>query len=350
MGAKKGGDKKEAAGDGPEPLDADELHKQFLSQYKKRCDEQGVPPLPMITKDIDAPPKIDWLMLNPKQGDPSAKEVIKPKHFDAILTAIKGLDRDTLWVRHFTCWSCGLGDRAAVEAAVLLADQYKVEKFDLFEEGVTAEGVAALCPPLTTNTVLKELQLSYNMIGDAGVEMLCTALAANVTLESLHLGFCGITATGASQLASALLTSEPPRLLNQLSLRGNSNIGIRGVHAILAGARRSSTLVTLDISETFKQNHEVVDEQNQTLDSPVGLRGHLRDAVAGHPTLAAIDLRGNHIDAEDATTLLALVTTCNKLTNIQVDRDIDVFDEIVAKSAENKAKSAKGGGKKKKKK
>ena len=136
------------------------------------------------------------------------------------------------------------------------------------------------------------------------------------------------------------------------------------MHSLLAGARRSSTLVTLDISETFKQNHEVGDEQNQTLDNPVGLRGHLRDAVAGHPTLAAIDLRGNHIDAEDATTLLALVTTCNKLTNIQVrrssdlakqvdivcaaqvDRDIDVFDEIVAKSAENKAKSAKGGGKK----
>jgi len=339
-----------AADGGPEKLDPEELHKQFQQQYKKRCDEQGVTPLPMITKDLDEPSKIDWLILNPKQGDPKAKDVIKPKQFDAILTAIKGLDRDTLWVRHFTCWSCGLGDRAATESAMLLQDRFKVEKYDLFDEGVTAEGVAALVPPLTTNTVLKELQLSYNIIGDAGVELLCTALTGNVTLESLQLGFCGITTAGATVLSQVLLPSaEPPGMLRQLCVRGNSNIGIVGARALLGGVHASITLTTLDISETFKQNHELVDE-NVSVDNPIGLRNTLRDAVAGHPTLAEIDLRGNHIDAEDGTTLLALVTTCNKLTDIKLDRDSEVYDQVMEKSAENKAKAAKGGKSKKKKK
>jgi len=340
MGKKKGGDKKEAgaAADGVEKLDPDELHKRFQTQYKKSCEEQGITPLPMISKEFDTPAKLDWLMLN--------KEPIKPKQFTAILTAIKGLDRDTLWVRHLTVWGSGLGDRAAEDGAVLLQDRFKVEKFDLFEEGVTVEGVAHLAPALSTNTMLKELQLSYNPIGDAAVELLCGALTGNSTLESLQLGFCDITVQGAVAISQQLLSAEVSGL-KQLSLRGNSNIGIVGVRALLAGTRQSATLTQLDISETFKQNHEL---NSETLNNPSGLREALRDAVAGHPTLAEIDLRGNHIDTEDATTLLALVTTCNKLTDIQIDRDVAAYDEICAKTAENKAKSSKGGGKKKKKK
>ena len=44
-----------------------------------------------------------------------------------------------------------------------------MEKFDLFEEGVTAEGVAALCPTLTTNTVLKVPQPNQSASLTVGV-------------------------------------------------------------------------------------------------------------------------------------------------------------------------------------
>ena len=59
----------------------------------------------IITKDIDDPQKLDWLMLN--------KEKLSKSALTAIISAMKVLDPEVFAVRHFTIWRCGLGDPAA---------------------------------------------------------------------------------------------------------------------------------------------------------------------------------------------------------------------------------------------
>merc|ERR1711988_950673 len=128
-------------------------------------------------------------------------------------------------------------------------------------------------------------------------------MQGNTTLEGLHLAFCEFGLEGAMALSNNVL-ANPQCGLKHLCLRGNSQIGVLGVRAVLEAVQMSRALCQLDLSETFKQNH---DPTNQ---SPVvGLGGVLRRALAGHPSITSVDFRGNQIDEDDATTLLALVNT-----------------------------------------
>merc|ERR1711998_672787 len=59
-----------------------------------RCDDRGVMPMPFVSKDIDDPAKLDWLVLN--------KQRVKPQHLADLVEATKQLDPDVLGIRHFT--------------------------------------------------------------------------------------------------------------------------------------------------------------------------------------------------------------------------------------------------------
>eukprot|EP00656_Telonema_subtile_P030525 TRINITY_DN33504_c0_g2_i1.p1 TRINITY_DN33504_c0_g2~~TRINITY_DN33504_c0_g2_i1.p1 ORF type:complete len:336 (+),score=72.61 TRINITY_DN33504_c0_g2_i1:149-1156(+) len=326
--------------EGPEPLDAEGLFDLFHSTYKASCSERGMTPLALIAQDIDTPEKLNWVVLN----RPSVR--VRPQALQALVAAIKVLEPNVLSVRHFTLWTVGLGDEAALACVPLLDNQHKLQVFDLFEERISSVGLTALAPALSLNEHLKELQLSYNSFGDEGMSVLAGALSENHTLESLQVAFCGLTQAGASVLSEAVIANKDC-VLQKLCLRGNEQIGFQGARVILEAVKESETMTELDLSETFKLNHIM---NNPSATEP-GLRSSLRDALAGHPTLATIDLRGNHIDNEDAAMLLALAQTNKSLTDIAVDRDLGtLYEELAEVMASNQAAAGKGKKAKKKKK
>ncbi|KAL1261296.1 hypothetical protein QQF64_006561, partial [Cirrhinus molitorella] len=87
--------------------------------------------------------------------------------------------------------------------------------------GITDEGCAALALAVRSNpSLLKQLDLTRNKLGDSGVTLLSTGLEdPHCKLEKLRLSYCGITDEGCAALASAL--GSNPSYLKQLDLAGN---------------------------------------------------------------------------------------------------------------------------------
>ncbi|XP_064176627.1 protein NLRC3-like isoform X1 [Anguilla rostrata] len=85
----------------------------------------------------------------------------------------------------------------------------------------------------SSNSPLRDLDLSYNNLGDSGVKLLSAGLMSpNCELQRLGLYSCGLTETSCEIVASALQSSNSP--LRDLDLSYN-NLGDSGVKLLCAG-------------------------------------------------------------------------------------------------------------------
>ncbi|XP_036845312.1 protein NLRC3-like [Oncorhynchus mykiss] len=137
-------------------------------------------------------------------------------------------------------------DQCSALAYLLLMSEEVLEEFDLKTYNTSEEGYQRLLPVVKTckralldgckltykscetltsalqtpNSPLRELDLSYNDLGDRGVELLCVGLTSPLcNIQTLVLGQCGLTEGCCSDLASVL--SSPNSQLKQLQLRDN---------------------------------------------------------------------------------------------------------------------------------
>ncbi|KAL1267323.1 hypothetical protein QQF64_032686, partial [Cirrhinus molitorella] len=94
--------------------------------------------------------------------------------------------------------------------------------------GITEQGCAALTSALRSNpSHLRELDLTWNKLGDLGVKYFCAVLEdPHCKLDKLQLCDCGITDEGCAALASALKPN--PLHLRELDLSANK-LGNSGV-------------------------------------------------------------------------------------------------------------------------
>ncbi|XP_066512838.1 NACHT, LRR and PYD domains-containing protein 12-like [Hoplias malabaricus] len=110
---------------------------------------------------------------------------------------------------------------------------------------ITEEGCASLASALSSN--LKELDVSYNHVGDTGVNLLCDRLeGSQFRLENLKLAFCTLTVECCRTLASALQSAKSTLKYLDLS---NNDLHDSGVKRLSAGLKSSSCkLETLRLS------------------------------------------------------------------------------------------------------
>ncbi|XP_064165253.1 NACHT, LRR and PYD domains-containing protein 3-like isoform X6 [Anguilla rostrata] len=144
-------------------------------------------------------------------------------------------------------------------AFVLLMSEEVLAEFDLKTYNTTAAGHQRLVPVVrncrkailnrcdltqkscdivasalqSSSSTLRDLDLSYNDLGDAGVKLLCTGLMSpKCNLQRLGLNSCDLTEESCDIVASALQSSSSP--LRDLDLSYN-DLGDSGVKLLCAG-------------------------------------------------------------------------------------------------------------------
>ncbi|XP_038838518.1 protein NLRC3-like, partial [Salvelinus namaycush] len=222
-------------------------------------------------------------------------------------------------------------DQCSALAYLLLMSEEVLEEFDLKTYNTSEEGYQRLLPVVKTcrrarldhckltykscetlasalqtpNSPLRELDLSYNDLGDRGVELLCVGLTSPChNIQTLVLGQCGLTEGCCSHLASVL--SSPNSQLKQLELRDN-DLQDSGVTLLSAGLEDPDCkLHTLGLSGCL-----VTEEGCAALSS----------ALSSNPShLKELDLSYNHPgDSAGGLLSAALVDPTYKLMKLNVD-------------------------------
>nr|XP_046182554.1 LOW QUALITY PROTEIN: NACHT, LRR and PYD domains-containing protein 3-like [Oncorhynchus gorbuscha] len=213
-------------------------------------------------------------------------------------------------------------DQCSALAYLLLMSEEVLEEFDLKTYNTSKEGYQRLLPVVRTckrallhgckltykscetltsalqtpTSPLRELDLSYNDLGDRGVELLCVGLTSPLcNIQTLVLGQCGLTEGCCSDLASVL--SSPNSQLNQLELRDN-DLQDSGVTLLSAGLEdpdcklhtlgMSGCLVTEEgcaaLSSALRSNPSHLKELDLSYNHPGDSAGGLLSAALVDPT------------------------------------------------------------------
>uniref|UniRef100_A0A8C1UR02 Uncharacterized protein n=1 Tax=Cyprinus carpio TaxID=7962 RepID=A0A8C1UR02_CYPCA len=127
-------------------------------------------------------------------------------------------------------WNKLLGDSGVKNLSDLLMNtQFKLEKLDLCDCSITDKQCLILTSALKSNpSHLRELDLSWNKLGDSGVKNLSDLLMnTQFKLKKLDLCGCSITEKQCLILTSALKSN--PSHLRELNLSWNELLGDSGV-------------------------------------------------------------------------------------------------------------------------
>ena len=120
-------------------------------------------------------------------------------------------------------------------------------KLNLFINDIHEEGIHHIAQLLQNTSVVKELVLIGNSIGNGGLKRLCEALLTNTTLEELDLGYCSINS---GPLLGQLLGENTS--LHCLNLQGNIITNWRSIAAGLSKNRTLRKLVLYNCGLTDK--------------------------------------------------------------------------------------------------
>ncbi|XP_036790174.1 protein NLRC3-like isoform X2 [Oncorhynchus mykiss] len=223
-------------------------------------------------------------------------------------------------------------DQCSALAYLLLMSEEVLEEFELKTYNTSEEGYQRLLPVVKTckrallagckltyescetlasalqtpNSPLRELDLSYNDLGDRGVELLCVGLTSPLcNIQTLVLGQCGLTEGCCSDLASVL--SSPNSQLKQLQLRDNDlqNSGVTLLSAELEDPDckldtlgLSGCLVTEEgcaaLSSALRSNPSHLKELDLSYNHPGDSAGELLSAALVDPTYKLMKLNVDH--------------------------------------------------------
>ncbi|XP_051763882.1 NACHT, LRR and PYD domains-containing protein 12-like isoform X26 [Ctenopharyngodon idella] len=229
-----------------------------------------------------------------------------------------------------------IGDECLMLLSDGLKDPHcKLETLKLFDCNITAEGCAALASALRSNSHLRELNLSGNIIGDGGLTLLSDGLKdPHCKLEKLRLWGCNITAEGCAVLASALRSNSH---LRELDLTDNKiggggltllSDGLKDPHCKLEKLRLEDCNITAEgcaaLASALRSNSHL--RELDLTDNIIGGGGLtlLSDGLKDpHCKLEKLRLEDCNITAEGCAALASALRSNSHL------RELDLTDNII---------------------
>lgn len=131
----------------------------------------------------------------------------------------------------------------AFQLCIPLSVNTTITFIDLSFNKIVVSGAIELASAFKTNTTLIFVNLSYNDIEDAGAEAIANALEVNTSINNILLSGNLISAVGAKALAKCLGYNTT---LQELKLNTN-NIGDVGVEVLAFALETNITLINLDL-------------------------------------------------------------------------------------------------------
>jgi len=182
-----------------------------------------------------------------------------------------------------------VGDDGAIFLAFLTTDTY-LKNLNMSHKKIGDTGANALAQALMVNNTLTGVYLPYNQIGDTGAIALAKALMINKTLTALYLPYNQIGDEGALFLAAALTINTS---LQYLDLT-NNQIRDEGANMLAEALKTNTTLQNLSLTS------------NQ-----IGYAGTIKlaEALMINKTLTELYLSGNKIGDAGAIKLAAALKT-----------------------------------------
>ena len=178
--------------------------------------------------------------------------------------------------------SCSLGDagtKSLMHSISRHTDPYSTVNthldMKLWSNEIHEEGASHIAEVLNNTSIVSELWLDGNPIGDEGLQTIFNSLKQNNTLKVLHVSYCNMTDASVPSLAEAMNVNTT---LEKLDIRGNIAVTYYGLTRLMAVLSRSSMLVTLKIPRHLK-----VDEVGKTINEARKRSG-----------LEAIEVRGKY--------------------------------------------------------
>lgn len=173
--------------------------------------------------------------------------------------------------------------------------------------------ILALVEALTGNTILKELYLIGNKIGDEGASLLADLLKQNGTLELLDLSSNNIGDEGAAALSEVLMSNTSLKTL----LLADNKLQLLAGKELAKALESNSTLETLSVARNEKLFGAGVSS--------------IITALKNNTSLKSLSLSGIHLavlDKMDIFSLLRTNKTLNKLFLDSTRLDNDAREKI----------------------
>ncbi|KAI7800448.1 putative NACHT [Triplophysa rosa] len=164
-----------------------------------------------------------------------------------------------------------------------------LESLKLKDCGVTEDGCVLLSTALSLNlSHLRELDLSWNPVGNSGVKHLCAVLKkTECALQILKLNTCGITEEICAALASALSSKTSGLIELDLSVNALQDSGVKLISAGLKNSHCQLKILRLSNCSVTKEGVSA-----------------LAEALNSNPShLTELDLRDNRLKQSDVNLL-----------------------------------------------
>ncbi|XP_065898529.1 NACHT, LRR and PYD domains-containing protein 3-like isoform X2 [Dysidea avara] len=218
---------------------------------------------------------------------------------------------------------CHIGD----EGAELLVKHYPnknitgelLEVLNLGDNDLTIDGLVHITKIVKTSSAsLRELDISYNCIGDDGMSLISSELCYNNVLTELWVGKCGLTAKGAICISKVFMGKRSLQVLN-MSQNGIDDDGITAI----AGALSNSQITELDLS---------------ACGITVTKARSLAAGLLVNNSVRMLDVSGNPITVEGARLILQSAVEngiCQKVLNVSYgDHEVEMMMSTLKKRKE----------------